>query len=195
MGKATRWFALLALVISTSCGRSTDSSIATDVEVPPSSSTSSLPAPAQARTRPLFVMARSKNANVVHYDVQLTADGDLDPEEPVIAYWVMLAEDGHREDLNWIERQKAYGFMVEPNPAVNGYTMTIAAVPERKMTVRKAAGAVHAEVVIDGHRAAIERIYIEATAGLLGPKVKYVELFGKDLETGEERIEKIAPEQ
>jgi len=27
----------------------------------------------------------------VHYDAQLTADGKLDPKEPVIAYWAELA--------------------------------------------------------------------------------------------------------
>jgi hypothetical protein len=65
------------------------------------------PAPAQKKTQPLFIIERSKNANVVHYDAQLTADGEIDPNEPVIAYWVMLATDGHREELNWIEKKKA----------------------------------------------------------------------------------------
>ena len=194
MVKATCWLALLALLVAASCAKPTDSSTATDVGESPDNPTPSVPAASQASTQPLFVMARSTNTNVVHYDAQLTANGDLDPEEPVIAYWIMLAEDGHREDLTWLEKQKAYGFTVAPDPAVNGYTLTIAAVPERKMTVTKAGGRVRAELVIDGHEATVERIYIDATSGLFGPKVQYVELSGKDLETGQERTEKILPE-
>ena len=41
----------------------------------------------------LFVIERSKNANVVQYDARLTADGVLDPKEPVKVYWILLAED------------------------------------------------------------------------------------------------------
>jgi len=61
MKKVMGWFAVLALLAS--------------------------PAPAQTKTSPLFIIERNKNANVVHYDARLTADGKLDPKEPVIAYW------------------------------------------------------------------------------------------------------------
>jgi hypothetical protein len=169
MVKAKCWFALLGVLVAASCGNSTDRSNATDAAVPPNGAASPVPPAIQAGPQPLFVMARSTNANVVHYDAQLTANGDLDPEEPVIAYWIMLAEDGHREDLTWLEKRKAYGFTVVPDPEVKGYTLTIAAVPERKMTVRKTGGVVHAELVIDGHQASVERIYIESAAGLLAP--------------------------
>ena len=193
MARMTCWLAVFALLTAASCAKATDSSNAADVGAPPNSLDSSVPEAAQPATQPLFVMARSTNANVVHYDAQLTANGELDPEEPVIAYWIMLAEDGHREELTWIEKQKAYGFTVARDPAGNGYTLTMAAVPDRKMTVRKAGGAARAELVIDGHQAAVERIFVEATSGMFGPKVKYVELSGKDLETGQERTERILP--
>lgn len=41
----------------------------------------------------LFVLERSTNANVIHYDAKITSDGTTDPKEPVIAYWVMSAEE------------------------------------------------------------------------------------------------------
>jgi hypothetical protein len=63
----------------------------------------------------LFVIQRSKNANEVHYEVQTGANGEL-AEEPVIAYWVLKAEGGGREDLGFFERKMAYGFEVlEPD--------------------------------------------------------------------------------
>jgi len=149
------------------------------------------PAGAQKKTQPLFIIERSKNANVVHYDAQLTAAGEIDPNEPVIAYWVMLAADGHREELNWIEKKKAYGFHIKPDPSVNGYKMTVVAVPQGQITVKKDGDAIRAELVIDGRPAVLEKIYINASDGLLGPKVHYIELYGKDLKTGEKRYQKI----
>ena len=129
----------------------------------------------------------------MHYDARLTADGKLDPKEPVIAYWVMLAEDGRREELNWIEKKKAYGFDIKPDPSVNGYKMTVVAAPQRQITVKKEGDAVRAELVIDGRPAVLEKMYINASDGLMGPKVHYIELYGKDLKTGGKRSQKIVP--
>lgn len=152
-----------------------------------------VPAAAQTKTSPLFIIERNMNANVVHYDAQLTDDGKLDPKEPVIAYWIMLATDGHRQKLNWIEKKKAYGFTTKPDPSVNGYKMTLVAAPERQIIVKKEKDAVRAEAVIDGKPAVLEKMYINASGGLTGPKVHYIEVYGKDLQTGEERREKMVP--
>jgi hypothetical protein len=149
------------------------------------------PAVAQKRTQPLFIIQRSKNANVVHYDARLTADGKLDPNEPIVAYWVLLAEDGRREELSSLEKKMAYGFSTKPDKSVNGYRMAVVAVPKGEITVRKVGDVVRAELVIDGRPAVLERIYINASDGLLGPKVRYIELYGKDIETGEKRYQKV----
>ena len=115
MKKAMWWFAVLALLAAPA-------------------------AAAQIKTLTLFIIERNMNANVVHYDARLTADGKLDPKEPVIAYWVMLAKDGKRQKLNWIEKKKAYGFTIKPDPSVNGYKMTLVAAPERQITVKTGEG-------------------------------------------------------
>ena len=167
MKKAMGWFAVLALLAA--------------------------PAAAQVKTSPLFIIERSKNANVVHYDARLTADGKLDPKEPVIVYWVMLAEDGRRKELSWIEKKKAYGFEIEPDPSVKGYKMTLVADPQRPITVKQERDAVRAEGIIDGRPAVLEKMYIKASDGLTGPKVEYLELYGKDLQTGGKRYQKIVP--
>ena len=167
MKKAMWWFAVLALLAA--------------------------PAAAQIKTSPLFIIERSKNANVLHYDARLTADGKLDPKEPVIAYWVMLAEDGRREKLKWIEKKKAYGFAIKPDPSVKGYKMTLAAAPQQQITVKKEKGTVRAEAVINGRPAVLEKMYINASDGLTGPKVQYIEVHGKDLQTGEKCREKMVP--
>src|SRR3990172_1709098 len=115
-------------------------------------------AQAQA-TKPLFIIERSKNANVVHYDARLTPKGRLDPGEPVIVYWIMLSEDGRREPLNWIERQKAYGFRIEAEKRGRVYRMRLMAYPEREIKVYQNESRVVAEMRIDGNPAPLERIY------------------------------------
>jgi hypothetical protein len=105
----------------------------------------------------------------------------------------MLAGDGHRQKLNWIEKKKAYGFTIEPDPSVNGYKMTLVAAPERQIIVKKEKDTVRAEAVIDGRPAILEKMYINASEGLMGPKVHYIEVYGKDLQTGEKRREKLVP--
>jgi hypothetical protein len=147
--------------------------------------------PPRRETQPLFIIERNKNANVVHYDAQLTADGKLDPKGPVIAYWVMLAKDGRRQNLNWIEKKKAYGINIKPDPSVNGYQMTIVAATQRSITVKQVGSAVRAEIVIDGRPAILEKMYLNATEKLTGPTVHYLELYGKDVQTGEKRFEKV----
>jgi hypothetical protein len=167
MKKALWWFAVLVLL--------------------------AVPAAAQTKTSPLFIIERSKNANVVHYDARLTADGELDPREPVIAYWVLLAKDGRREKLSWIEKKKAYGFTVTPAPSVKGYKMSLVAAPDKQVTVKREKDAIRAEAVIDGRPAVLQKMYINASDGVTGPKVRYIEVYGTDLETGEKRREKMVP--
>ena len=142
----------------------------------------------------LFVIERSKNANVVHYDACLTAAGTLDPKEPVKAYWVMLAEDGRREGLNMVERAKAYGFDVKADASGKHWVLTLVANRKREITVRPIEGGARAEMVIAGRPSIFEKMYINSTDGRLLPKVNYIEFFGRDLESGEKRYEKFIPE-
>jgi hypothetical protein len=165
MKKTMRWFAVLALLAA--------------------------PSAAQIKTQPLFIIERSKNTSVVHYDARLTAHGKLDPKRPVIAYWVLLTEDGRREELSWIEKKKAYGLGIKPDPSVNGHKMTLAAAPQQQITVRRGGDAIRDEGLIDGRPAVLEKLYIKASDGLLGPKGEYIEVYGKDLQTGGKRYEKI----
>jgi hypothetical protein len=212
MQKTLWWFAILALLAALGCAQPETLPLFTIAQSnaapspvhpetqPPAGTEQRKPTPgveqrqpasalARAGTQPLFIIERNKNANVVHYDAQLTADGKLDRKKPVIAYWVMLAQDGRRENLNWIEKKMAYGIDIKPDPSVNGYQMTIVAAPQRSITVKQVGSAVRAEIVIDGRPAILEKMYIDAS----GHNVHYLELYGKDVQTGGKRFEKIIP--
>ncbi len=154
----------------------------------------SIVVPAYAKnTRPLFVIERSTNKNVVQYDAQLTREGSLDPKEPVIAYWVMLANGGHREELTPLEKHLAYGFTIVPDPSGRGYELILAGDKERGIRVSQESGKVTAETMIAGRPALLEKLYIDFTDGFGLPKPNYIELFGRDPKSADNRYEKIVP--
>ncbi len=154
----------------------------------------SIVVPAYAKnTWPLFVIERNVNKNVVHYDAQLTRDGTLDPKEPVIAYWVMLANGGHREELTFLERQLGLGFTIQPDPSGRGYRMALAADKEREITVYQRGDQVGAEIMISGRLALLRKVHVNLTERFLLPTVNSIELFGRTPTSAEDLYEKILP--
>ena len=64
--------------------------------------------------------------------------------------------------------------------------------PGARLDAARRALRVH-RVKIDGKPSMLEKLYVNSTEGRSLPKVNYIELFGKDLETGEKRYEKLLP--
>src|SRR5262245_42565533 len=144
--------------------------------------------------QPLFTIARSTNANVVQYDARLTASVSLDSKSPVVAYWIMLAEDGRHVRLSTIEKRMAYGFSVKADGSSGCFRMTLAADKTRPIRICAENGSGRAEMVVDGRRSRLQRMFISTRrGGLFGKEVNYIELFGTDAESGEQRYEKIVP--
>lgn len=139
------------------------------------------------------MIQRSKNINIVQYDAQLTPAGKLDPKEPVIAYWVMLAEDGRKQQLTWIEKEMAYGFKAKYEANGDFAILDMVADIGRRVKIYEKEGIYRAETLIDGKPAFVEKIYIKSIEGHILPRVEYMELSGHDIETGDDRYEKVIP--
>ena len=147
---------------------------------------------AEDRYLPLFRIERSTNANVIHYEAKITKDGQLDPRQPVIAYWVMAAEDGHRQALNVLERTRAYGFAIRPDSASDSYAMTLVSDRGRPIHVYFKAGMVYAETMIGGHRAFLQKIFVTTRKSWIRNEPVSAEMYGVDIITGEPSYEKVA---
>jgi Domain of unknown function (DUF4833) len=146
------------------------------------------------RAQPLFVIARSKNANVVHYEARVRQNGRLDPDEPVVAYWVMRAEDGRREGLTWLERRLAYGFTTSLEAGGEGLRLHVRAFTRRDLSVRRdGTGHFHAEMPIAGHHAWLERIFVASDEHGMTPSVRYIDLLGRLPGDGTRVSERILP--
>jgi len=149
----------------------------------------------QAAQKLLFTIERSTNANVVHYDANFVSSGKLDPSRPIVAYWLMLAENGRREELNGIEKRSAYGFTVASDGAPDCYRMTLVVDASREILVCGNNGSPRAEMTIDGHRSLLQRMFVSTKrVAVFWKGVDYVEFFGTDAETGAKRYEKIIPQ-
>lgn len=146
------------------------------------------------RYEPLFVIARSKNANVVHYDLRVREHGELDRDAPVVAYWLMLAEDGRREGLTWLERRLAYGFDTTFEHGAEALRLRLHAFPRRELLVRRdQSGRFGAEMSIGAHPALLERIFVASDEHGMTPSVRYFDLFGRRRDDGSRVTERILP--
>jgi len=138
----------------------------------------------------LFTIEKSSNANRVQYEAHLRPDGHLDPQQPVVAYWVMAAEDGRRQELNFLERAKAYGFTLHQE-GIDSYKLRVVSHREKEIHVYRDGSTVRAEAVIGGRVSLVERIYIQMRKSFLLSLPDFGEMFGFDRETGEKRYEKV----
>ena len=127
----------------------------------------------------IFRVVRNTNANAVVYEARLSPGGDLDPGDPVQATWVMLAEDGRREGLTWLERAMAYGVDTHAVDPGHGAVVALRARPELEIRVELVAGCPLARTRIAGSDAVLRTIAVEASGGPF-PQVRWVDLVGVD---------------
>ena len=141
----------------------------------------------------LFKIERSKNANIIQYDAQIGSNGKLLKKEPVIGYWIRLAEQGQIQELSWIQSTFAFGFKAKYNQANDTATVDMVADIGQPITVQNVKGKYIATIDLDGTPSQLEKIFIQAHGKGVKVTVEYVEIFGKDLKTGEETYARIIP--
>ena len=141
----------------------------------------------------LFVIERSKNANIVVYDVNRGSGGEFSASKPVVAYWLLNGQKGKRQELNLVEWQSAYGFDVKPGNTPGTFAMAFKADRKRRLTIRTLD---HCPVLtgpIDGHDGILHKMFVQSNESSSPPKVEYVEFFGEDLATRKPLHEKAIP--
>ena len=133
----------------------------------------------------LFYVQRSPNANTVIYVARLDAQGNFDSREPVDAFWRKFNIDGSRQPLNFIERMMAYGVTVDARRAGQPITFTIAALPERKLTLGlDAQHRPEARMQIGNHTVKVAYVYLQVVDGGLVPSVPSLDIMGTDIASG-----------
>ena len=144
------------------------------------------------KVSPLFFIERSKNKNLVHYDIRLTENRNLPDIKPVHVYWIL--ENGRHEELTPIEREYAYGIVRQEKLGENKVKVILAGLKGLEIIVERMNDSFKAMASINGRESILEKIYIKSEEKRTGlPKVLYIDLFGRTKETGLPIKERIAP--
>jgi len=153
------------------------------------------PAPPASPNR-LFYIQRSNNAHMVIYDANLVNAKTLHYENPVNVYWIRYDETTHKQKLNAVEKALAYGVEAERNSKEkDSFDVKIAALKKRILKVKiNDLGKPIALIQINGIEGQLCKVFVQLeNEDALKPTVKYIELFGKNLSTGEAIYEKFVP--
>jgi len=133
----------------------------------------------------LFYVQRSPNANTIVYAARLDANGAIQRDNPVEAFWRKFNIDGSKQPLNFIERMMAYGVRTAPVTSGAPITFTIAALPERKLTLSLGAGKRPQALMQIGTRTVkVAYVYLHVVEGGLMPNVPELDIFGTDIASG-----------
>ena len=133
----------------------------------------------------LFYVQRSPNANTVVYAAKLDAKGNFDSRNPVEGFWRKFNIDGSRKSLNFIERMMAYGVRVTAGKQGQPISFTIAALPQRKLTLGW--DALHhpqATMTIANRTVKLAYVYLQVEEGGLMPDVPSLDIVGTDIVSG-----------
>lgn len=141
----------------------------------------------------LFIIARSKNANLICYDLNYISPGKLDPEKPIHVYWLNQTDrPGTTDELSYIQEKLAYGYTSRLLGA-NRWEVSLVAFPQRKLLLEKTdEGEFRGRITIGGRQAVLKKIFVQADPDN-SLKVRWVDVFGIDMETGKEVKERIKP--
>ena len=133
----------------------------------------------------LFYVQRSPNANTVVYAAKLDTKGGFDARTPVEAFWRKFNIDGGKTSLNFMERMMAYGVRVETRKASQPITFTIAALPDRKLTLGlDAQQRPQATMIVGGRTVKLNYVYLQVKEGGLMPEVPSLDIVGTDIASG-----------
>jgi len=140
----------------------------------------------------LFEIERSQNANVLCYDANLADPSHFSATDPIKAYWIMKARDGHKEEMTSFERNHVYGFKVQESDNQSSLVLMIHALESRPIHVSIRDGGLLTEMEMSGHLAVLEMVFVKTSHGLI-PGVEWVRLSGHDPETSAPLEEVIHP--
>lgn len=142
----------------------------------------------------MFFIARSKNANIVCYDLNIDKNGKVNPEKPLKVYWVNKTDHmGEISDLSYIQNKMAYGYNSK-NLGGGIFEISLVAFPTRKVILdRDQKGKYRGRIVINGEPAVLTKIFVQAKPDSF-MKVSWVELTGINLQDGKTITERIIPD-
>ena len=141
----------------------------------------------------LFYIQRNHNINTIIYDANFDKLGNLIEDRPIDVYWIRYEEDGQRMELRTIEKLFAYGIKCSKIDTLkNQYKVKLIADEKRDFQlIQKAPFKAIIYTMVNNNLSQLDHLYVYADNSGIWPKVKSIELFGKNIATDAKTYEKI----
>jgi hypothetical protein len=142
----------------------------------------------------LFKIIRSRDADVICYDVSLGTDGRLTADSPVIIYWKRKTKGSEREPLTWIQNQYSYGIKFIETSGDHAIFRFVSFESKEFRLEKSDEGRFMVFTAIGNKMVIVERIFVHFDGGtFLAPVISEVILYGRDVESGLFLTEDIKP--
>ena len=140
----------------------------------------------------LFHIERSKNKNIVCYDLNIDTAGVPDEKKPLTVYWINREEHpGQRDELNFIQERFAYGYTVKGKQ--NGIiSIELNAAKNRTITIERNQDKYVCMIEINKRPSVLQKLYVKSKPNN-SLQVEYVDIHGFDLTTGASVTERFFP--
>lgn len=143
----------------------------------------------------LFYVQRSLNRNTIIYQLNVNAKNEVDTLDPITQYWINYEGRDDKEELNTIQRKFAYGLDFSlTDREKKTYCFNFVSYRKQKLYLMRSPIDQKYRVysIFNNKMMSIKRIYIHIEGGSFWyPKVKYIEVSGKDVKSNLDVIEKI----
>lgn len=133
----------------------------------------------------LFKIERSRDADKIYYQINLTSEGRLHPGEPVIIFWKRYTRNGRKEPLTRMQQNRSYGLKYTKLTAHQA-DFHFAAFKEKTFTLKTTPDGGYNVITqtLHGERELV-KMYVRFAGGtFLVPSIEYVEFHLKDISTG-----------
>lgn len=145
----------------------------------------------------LFYVQRSINKNTIVYELNLNSRDEIDLIEPIKMFWVNYEKGNEIEPLNYIQKKYAYGlnFHVIDAEKKSFYFNFVSYKKKNLYLINSVQDKkYHIFYYKENALVMVERIYVHIEGGSFWtPKVKYIQIFGRDPIKNEPVLEKIIP--
>ncbi len=142
----------------------------------------------------LFFIQRNQNQDAIVYRVNRTPEGLINEHLPMDAYWIRFTEGGVRTELNVLQNKLAFGY---DSDKINNdlYRFHFVSYKEITFYIHRTNDE-NFKVIYqrDGRNVVLKNIYVYAVEFGVFPDVKYIEIFGEDLDSGLADYQKLTVE-
>ncbi len=131
----------------------------------------------------LFYIQRNQNSDTIVYQLNRNLDGLVNLTLPMHAYWIKYSENGIVQELNDLQNQLAYGYKSDwiSHDLIR---FSFVAYPQLVFFITQSDRSRHHVITnFEGKQVIIDHIYVYAHEFGVFPDVRFIEFFGRTLET------------